>query len=1022
MSIPDTDLHWHDPPGWEARSGNAGRNVPFDPAAWQAAPAALGPGAVALYRQLAREGQHGPWWSDVCGGDAPGLRRFLLDLPSDHWDRPWEAMIAALDPPRWRDVSIVRRLSGPSAPHPVEMGDQLRILVLQGSEGIGELDRIDLAAELRELERARATLDHAVQALVAPFALGRPGQAEFAGLIAHERPNILWLSGHARADPPAFLLSDGTWLTPEALAGAIGACVTAPLYVVLWACRTGQLQRHAAPRAAPPFIAALAGVGVAAVLATLGPLADDVAASMARTIIAQVAVGRPLDHAVAVARGELMPAQVRDGERDDWACPVVWCIDRPGDELSWAPARAPAQRQLLARKLLPEGLEPADLDAAAAAQAATWARYDRIWVTSASPARARADWLARVLESQRHESRAVLVFDFAGMAPAYALRDWAKVALRRIDQGDDPKGELRRHADALVVDVEQGWLGLCASAPAALVIMQPPDDSPDWLWRGLAQHGVAAIVLARDIPPARRAENWRVETLIADSHADGLVPAADALRSAMAVLAYPAERLDLENVGVAPPDLDRLAQEGILLPTRSGWVMPLSRADAIAASLAGDDLRRAHALAYQILSGPRAVVRATEERDEELLKARLQHARAAASEEALAEAAQTLMERYRDDRRANALLAIFESVRGLYRDFSPDWPVSAAWGYIQIGEGARARDWLEAADIDALTPGEAATRHMLIAEVEKMSGTAGSKQRARTALEDARRAVAEDSSDEGRRVDLQARNDLARLTHFFFAGGAAEAIPLYREIDQEWQAKPGSGLDRAVVLRNLAEAEMNVADDTGGDPSVIYRGAQATLDAARDLLPANTGHLVAAEIEYTAARAAERADDSDGARRLLDRCVQVAMATNHFMIAAIAEARKFWMDAPPASPGNSFDPGGWEECAKALHPYQRHAWTARVLINGHLRTARRLIAQNVPRAALPSAREARALICANPAFDQGGDRMRIVAACAALALAGDTLWPDCLASYDWTDAHVATHGIDGPEAALEAIG
>ncbi|HYD37036.1 MAG TPA: CHAT domain-containing protein [Allosphingosinicella sp.] len=996
--------------------------MPFDPAAWQAAPAALGPGAIALYRQLAREGEHGPWWSDVCGGDAPGLRRFLLDLPSDHWERPWEAMIAALDPPRWRDVSIVRRLSGSSAPHPVEIGDQLRILVLQGSEGIGDLDRIDLAAELRELERARDMLDHAVQALVAPFAVGRPGQAEVAGLIAQARPNILWLSGHARADPPGFLLADGTWLTPEELAGAIGAGAAPPLYVVLWACRTGQLQRHAAPRAAPPFIAALAEVGVAAVLATLGPLADDIAASMARTIVAQIAVGRPLDHAVAIARGELMPAQVRDGERDDWACPVIWCIDRPRDELSWAPARAPAQRQLLARKLLPAGLEPADLDAAAAAQAATWSRHDRIWVTSASPARARADWLARVLESQRHESRAVLVFDLSGLDPAHALRDWARMALRRVDEGDDPRGELRRHADALVEDVEQGWLRLCASLPAALVIMQPPDDSPDWLWRGLAQQGVAAIVLARDIPPARRAENWRVETLIADSHADGLVPGADALQSAMAVLAYPAERLDLENAGIASPDLDRLAQEGILLPTRSGWVMPLSRADAIAASLAGDALRRAHTLAYQILSGPRAAVRATEERDEELLKARLQHARAAASEEALAEAAQTLMALYRDNRRANALLAIFESVRGLYRDFSPDWPVSAAWGYIQIGEGARARDWLEAADIDALTPAEAATRHMLIAEIEKMSGTAGSKQRARTALEDARRAVEGDPSDEARRVDLRSRNDLARLTHFFLAGGAAAAIPLYREIDQEWQAKPGSGLDRAIVLRNLAEAEMNVADDMGGNPSLIYRGARSSLDAARDLLPANTGHLVAAEIEYTAARIAERAGDADGARNLLDRCVRVAMATNHFMIAAIAEARKFWMGAPPASPGNSFDPGGWEECAKALDPYRKHAWTARVLINGHLRSARRLLAQAMPRAAAPWAGQAQALIAANEAFDKGGDRVRIAAACAALALAGGAPWRDCLAPHAWADAYLAKHGIDSPEAALEAIG
>ena len=203
---------------------------------------------------------------------------FTIESPAEQWERPWEATISALDETRWRDVAIVRLVSGqPGASSPREIGAPLRVLVVQGQEAAPGLQRLDLEAELAALTYARTNLDAAAQGLVCPIEARPIGQADLVAALAEIKPTLLWLSGHATEDPAGFLLADGNWLTPDALAAAL--CEAArisgvvPLYVVLWACKTGLNERFAAPGAASPFIRALVASGVSAALATLGPLA-----------------------------------------------------------------------------------------------------------------------------------------------------------------------------------------------------------------------------------------------------------------------------------------------------------------------------------------------------------------------------------------------------------------------------------------------------------------------------------------------------------------------------------------------------------------------------------------------------------------------------------------------------------------------------------------------------------------------------------------------------------------------------
>jgi tetratricopeptide (TPR) repeat protein len=979
--------------------------VAFDAPAWAAAPRQFSPEAVDLYKALARAGDYGPWWSGICGGTSPSLRRFLIRTEAALWECPWEAQIAALDRRYWADVSLVRAVDGGARVVQLAVvGDALRVLVLQGAEEEDGLARLDLAAEFEALESARADLDRAARDSVAPIMRRSATRANLAQILAEGRANLLWFSGHGRADPPGLLLSDGHWLTPEELAEAVRAAATAgaaaPLYMVLWACRTGLLERFSAPRAAPPFVAALAEQGVAAVLTTQAPLADSFAQALAGAILSNAAAGLPIDHALARARGAAMPQQVDDGATD-WACPTVWAVDLPVDRIWFSPLALGARWQGMSRRLA--AIEPlsADLDGAAEQdQSARWTRHPRVWVTSPTPdaVAVRSGWASRMLGQQRLAPEVVIVVDLAATTVQAGLQAWAERLLREIAQADDPDRRLRTVATLVRSDLEGGWTALCALEGVTLGVVAPK-DAPDWFWDQLHKAAGRVCVLERSFPAARAAEAWQPDVLMNQPLQNVDAFAADPQVAAFAVLAAPAQLNDIETV--APKRLPAWISEGLVDQTRAGCVMPLSRAEAIARAMTPEQSRAAHEVAFHYLDGARAQAALREEDQETLRRARLHHAQAGQLQDAMLTTSQDLMALHRDRHRPAALLSVFEQAKPLRRRLDEVWKVSAGWAFLQGGDVVAAKAWLNSADADRLSEADYAVRDMNLAEAEKASGLSDSKTRARELLE----AVWERTTGVALRPQhLAAQHDLARLTHFV-DHRAADAIPLYQAVEQAWAEEGGNRLERAIALRNLAEAHMTVAKEiAAGEAGQALADAERAIDEARDLLPPFSGHTVASELEYVAGRLLSRQGrDKEEVIDQLERCRAKALDTNHLMLAAIVEARLFWLQRDPERP---FDPEAWRERAASLAPFVRHGWAARVLINGHIRSAQLHAKQGEARRAVKWLDDANAILDTHPAFDQGDDRLRTAMVHAGLAELGRNqgLWNQFKAGHPWAPA------------------
>ena len=247
---------------------------------------------------------------------------FTIELPAEQWERPWEATISALDETRWRDVAIVRLVSGqPGASSPREIGAPLRVLVVQGQEAAPGLQRLDLEAELAALTYARTNLDAAAQGLVCPIEARPIGQADLVAALAEIKPTLLWLSGHATEDPAGFLLADGNWLTPDALAAALceAARISGVVSLMSFSGLQDRIERTLCRRAQPHRSSER--LWPRASRRPLRRSAHSLAPDFAATVFGAVAAGRPLDHAVARGRAALI--QLGAGERNDWACPVV---------------------------------------------------------------------------------------------------------------------------------------------------------------------------------------------------------------------------------------------------------------------------------------------------------------------------------------------------------------------------------------------------------------------------------------------------------------------------------------------------------------------------------------------------------------------------------------------------------------------------------------------------------------------------------------------------------------------------
>ncbi len=1014
-------------PGVRVSGDAEPREFLFELHRWGDAPSRLDVGAGGPYRRLGESGDFGKWWADRCGGDRPGIRRFRVRMPPPLWERPWEAIVSALDTSRWADVSILRQTQDDHQPNQVsELDGPLSVLCLQGAASGIDLHVLDLDAEFSGISRAYESLDLSARNAIVPPAVKKIKSSDLEALLRIHRPSVLWFSGHARSSPPGLLLQDDHWLTPEELATAIKKVGLeggkTPLYVVLWGCDTGSAQRFETPKAAPPFIDALAECGVLALVASQAPLPDRAAIRVAHQIFVALGSGRPIDHGVARARDQLMRTPGQNlAEETDWICPVVWCKGSAPETLRWSDGREKgARRQDATRKLLPAELrEILQLEDIEARSITPWPDNPKLWIASTAPgsATARVSWAERVLAIQRHAEKSVLWFNFGSPrndSPSVSrvLRDWADLVQRRIEHDDDRDLTIRMAAQSVKEDAESGWASICSNQAFIIAMIEPPERGSDWLWKSL-QHQAPArtIVLARDYSDDRSKEGWKVDSLM-DALSAGSVPVSRTL-AALAVLGQPAARSDIEKA--AKEDLQPWIKQSVVLETTAGCIMPAGLAERIARTLSPESLSEAHRLAYAFLDGPVAIRKLTERSREELLVARWRHAHESEFATAIRVDGINLLDLYGSQRRNSLFLNVFERISGQQESFTPDLIIDAAWSYLDLGDSEKARSWLGVREPEDLEPAAAASWYSAMAEVEKASGLKGSKEAALENLQKALVAIEGESSQDVIRRRLSIRHDIARLTHFFLRQPTQAAI-LYKAVLQDWEAIPHSELDRAITARNLAEAYMD-CDELGE--------AENQASRARDLIPEWTQHPVCSELEYFWGRLAKR--QKLEYREIYSRfetCLRRALDTSHLMMAKIVDDRLFWLSDPGISSAGLFDDAAWAIVSTSLSLYRRHAWAARVLINGRLRAARRLATRGERTIALKELKDVQDLISANPSFDSGDDRRRIVAFYAGLSLfekSGQDWWlrlkQDYSWSQEWLDAKQITNSQPGWEEA-----
>ncbi len=1003
--------------------GGAGtRIVTFISDIWSGAPTRLQQGAAAQYQKLARSGDFGPWWLNACGGEQPGVRRFRVQMPSTEWERPWEAIVAALDPSRWGDVSIIRQIEGDEAPrHPSSLSEALSVLVLQGAPSGPNLDMLDLDAEFQLIAKAYQERDFTVQQAVSAPIPERTSFAELDSLLLKHRPSVLWFSGHARPSPPGLLLNDGHWLTPDELAGSIQRTTVqhgrTPIYAVLWACNTGSAARFAVSMAAPPFIDVLFDQGISALLAAQAPLSEAAARRVAAHVFAALASGHPLDHGVARARGDLMRVSgARLLEDIDWVCPVVWSKGSPPPTLSWVDGREQkAQNQGTAWKVLPASLSDLPLEVAPKEQIVPWPDVPRLWIKSSIPGASdsRLHWAKRVLARQKQTDKTVLWFDFSSTLsepkPAYlAVRQWAETIGRKVEHDDDRNRLIRNAAQEIAADHEKGWKSLCSRAEFIIAMIEPPEREPEWLWTGLRDGSNAwAIVLAKDYPEDRAQETWKVDVVMEE--AATVDPTEAKTLGGLAVLSHPAARSDIQTE--LKQDLREWIERGIVVEVSSGCVMPAGVAEKVVSCLAPEAQKEAHQLAYKFLDGLVAVRKMKERPREDILLARWRHAQASQWTEAIRVDGVNLLNLYASENRSAAFLGILGNVVSEQRYLPEDIKIDAAWAHLNMGNADAARSWLNLLDPDDLEALQASRWYATAAEVEKSSGQRGSKQSARPYLERALSVLEGEELEDAVRQRLRIRQDIARLVHFF-EKEPQTAVPLYEQVAAEWDAVPFAELDQAITRRNLAEALMDCSR---------FAEAEGQIGEARRLIPNWTKHPVVSELEYLDGRLAIRLGLGEAETfRRFENCREMALATNNMMMVAIVESRLFWRADPGQDSAGLFDDVGWDVCAQRLSVFERHAWAARVQVDGRLRAARRLGKRGERAKALKELADAKRLIERNPDLDQGSDQRRIVTLFAGLTLYDDSASWDQLKKERWAQDWLAKY--DEPKKAWELAG
>jgi len=865
----------------------------------------------------------------------------------------------------------------------------MSILLVRGDDG-SSTGRARLALE-RETELLLEVYDSLPsahkRAMLRPQVC-QPTLAEFSALLT-QAPDVLWLSGHGSGNPPAFILADGSALTPQELGRAIASAPARPLFAVFWACDTARAPEVNREAPSPPFYEALLKSGVATILAMQAPVTDRGAILMAQEVFQALAAGEALDTAAVHARTVLLDA-AESGSTDglDWACPVVWSSGLPAVQLGWGCSPTPelAQLQTASRRarLNRDGrvFFPPTRDELGIAQ--RWTASLPCWVKGGALAAHKERWIRQLIAMQVVLPRYVVAVEFVvgQMDAAEGLMSWAEELQQTLEPADAPGGDFRNILEQMKSRPKEAWGRLCSLPHVLVSVWNPPTyGSEAWFWTPLSRGLVPAVVMGEHIDGRLIPDGWFVEDIempIGDEVLDAAHEEAPILGNALALLGMAVPR---SSVGVSGSTLDTAPRIGALVITTAAneVVLPASAAKRFRSMMDQTAIVAAHRACMEILAHNSLAGRLTPAVREE----RLTHCLGANEEMAVVEEACALLTRYRAQDRPQAVLGVMRRLGKLWRALPEHILLYPTWAHTVLGNLDQAQFWLNRSTPE--TPLEKAWQHGLQAELYKASGGAESKEAALAEI-DAAIAILRGAPDVttdpfvARRLRAY-RQDRARIFQYLFYRVDLAAAE-YKQLLEDWMSIEDAAIDVAVVLRNYSECIRS-----GHVPKTEeWRRSMEMLDQAEKLLEGRQDHPLYAEIQYEKARIAIAESRADAADLLLSARA-AASASGHLMLSAISASRYFWQF-------DRFDLSKWEALEAGLAAFPHHGWAVRTLIDGRLRAAKcsldRHLAHGMMLANLDD-------LARNPSFDAGSDRFRIAASSAGC----DLLAADRAASGQW---------------------
>lgn len=952
------------------------------------------------------------WWREACGD--PHDKCFVLRFPKKAWEIPWELLLESVSPHLQVTTSICRMaddgLQAPVAPY--RFAEPLRILILKG-----EPDGLDLKGETDSVVNAWKSLERHIQEGIVEPIVRDATLDDLTKAVRDERPHVLWFSGHGRSRRDIELEFMGPrWVTAAEFAKAIQASGHTPLYAVFWACESSRGAARAHALTPPSLFESLRKLGVLAVLAMQSRVKDVSALPMAEGLFRHLAIGLPLETAVARVRASLAASPPAGAHPTDWASPVVWSAGEPARQpVEWrSTSQRLAQLELIGRmSIVGEStvLVHTPPDGADRERASSWTSVPRTWIVGeVEDGENRVYWVRTLRAIQVIGDRCVMAVELQRDDPVEALRRWAEALYSRLVPGD-MNDEVTRIIEQMRHSPTIAWPQLCGLPTALFAISNPPGFSTDWFWSPLRNSNVVIVVVSTNQVEPYAAEDWRLDTFAANrapETIDAAISQAPRLARALAWL----------NTPLAPNYLSVRSNEGsgriayadwplgksVTVQTPGGPVIAASARDRILQSTVDENMRQtALRDCIEILGNPDLAL------TPKLRQTRLAMLMAARRDiEALVEA-RVLLDLYIGTNRPAAAHQVVRRLGGLKNKLPTRARLIAAWAGIVLGKVPAARYWLEHSEPDE--PLDRAWRRQLLGEIKKVEGD---RDGALAEIDDAIKICVQlrATRDAAATMPLLSyRQDRARILQFLYYRPQA-ALQEYEQLIQEWSDVGGAELVLAVVKRNFAEC-LRTLSSQSANPAETLQRARGLLEQARVVARDHPQALPLAEIIYEESRLASQVGQRDLEAKLLVECRQASQASQHGMLLAIVENRQFWNRG-------QFKLEEWNRISILLDGWP-HGWAIRTLIDGRLRAACNLIAGGDVDGA-----EAQLLACltslqSRPAFNRGSDQRRIASTHAGLQVIANlqaaahqrpNYWETFKQDYEWAAEWLARAQAD----------